>query len=52
MALKANKHQQVKHFSVGDIRGGINLSSPPNLINDNEVQVLKNFEFGIDGELL
>lgn len=52
MALKANKHQQVKPFSVGDVRGGINLSSPPNLINDNEVQVLKNFEFGIDGELL
>ena len=45
MALLANKHQNIKPFNVNDLRGGINLYSPADMLADNEARNLENFEF-------
>lgn len=45
MALLANKHQNIKPFNVNDLRGGINIYSPADMLADNEARNLENFEF-------
>lgn len=52
MPKLANKHQNIKPFNINDLRGGINLYSPADMLADNEARNLENFEFDVNGDKL
>jgi len=52
LARLSNKHQNVRPFNITDLRGGINLYSPADMLADNEARNLENFEFDVNGDRL
>ena len=52
MAKKVGKTQKIQTVSLADLTGGMNVSSSPEFIEDNECVRLENFEFDIEGNKL
>lgn len=49
MAQPSKKHKAETPFTVGDLRGGVNMQAVPEVLGENEATILENFEFEPEG---